>query len=120
MSEQNTLKALAERCEQASGPDREINKDILLALGYSWRGMNYWHSDDKRAWEGSISFTASLDTALTLVPEGWAVEMVQALSGSPWHAKLRACADCRRHGRCPRAGVVRRRVTGNGRDRHTP
>jgi hypothetical protein len=71
MSNSNTLQALAERCEQASGPDREINKDILLALGYSWRGMNYWHSDDNRAWEGSISFTASLDAALKLVPDGW-------------------------------------------------
>jgi hypothetical protein len=34
-------------------------------------------------------FTGSLDAAVTLVPEGWAVELVQALSGSPWHATLR-------------------------------
>jgi hypothetical protein len=63
------LRALAERVQGLDGPDRETDKAILLALGYSWRGMAYWFRDDSHAWNGASDFTASLDAAMTLVPE---------------------------------------------------
>jgi hypothetical protein len=31
--------------------------------------MDYWHSDNKRIWRGPVGFTASLDAAMSLVPE---------------------------------------------------
>lgn len=61
---------LIARLEAATGPSRELDKAILLALGYSWRGMAYWSRDDSHTWEGSTNFTASIDAALTLVPDG--------------------------------------------------
>jgi hypothetical protein len=52
------LLKLAERCEQASGPDLDLSHDIARALvGHS--GYKYQ------------PYTASLDAAMTLVPEGW-------------------------------------------------
>jgi hypothetical protein len=66
------LLALAARVEAATEGGLALNKAILLALGYSWRGMAYWHSDDKRMWTGPTTFTTSLDAAASLVPEGWA------------------------------------------------
>jgi hypothetical protein len=71
MTKAEHFEALAQRCEQATGPDGNLNKTILRALGYTWRGMDYWHSDNKRIWINPSNFTASLDAALTLVPEGW-------------------------------------------------
>lgn len=85
------LLELAERCERATGPDREMDAAIATALGFapagaelrdgslSWkkpaqteRGFNYWKWYVHRA----ATYTASLDAAMTLVPEGhnWAVE----------------------------------------------
>jgi hypothetical protein len=81
MTDPTTLLALAERCEQAAGPDRELDAEIALAIGYTrekkgreriawWRnpkgqqiGYDGWHNFPP-------SFTASLDAAVTLVPEG--------------------------------------------------
>jgi len=79
------LHRMAERCEQASGPDRELDRDIgFAALG--WK--TYQHGEfslicghDGESWAdhpGSTYtfFTASIDAALTLVPEGfqWLLE----------------------------------------------
>jgi hypothetical protein len=86
MTERATLLALAERCEQAAGPDRELDKDISRVLlpaaaegitrsryGWSYRvfGPSGW--DDE--WLETLPYTASLDAAVTLVPEwcGWMV-----------------------------------------------
>ena len=63
-----TLLALADRCEQAAGPDRKLDNAILSALGYSWRGMAYWHNDDNHVLKGSTFFTKILDAAVTLYP----------------------------------------------------
>jgi hypothetical protein len=71
MTNPATLLALADRCEQAAGPDRELDNAILSALGYSWRGMAYCHNDDNHVLKGSTFFTKILDAAVTLVPEGW-------------------------------------------------
>lgn len=57
------LLELAERCEQATGPDRELDYAIFKAMARK-DAPNHWRPND-----GDF-FTASLDTALTLVPEG--------------------------------------------------
>lgn len=76
------LLELAERCEKAEGPDRELGREVLLACG--WRKTQaghflgpifLWSSPD---WASSFDDdrfhrhdpTASIDAALTLVPDG--------------------------------------------------
>jgi hypothetical protein len=83
---------LAERCEAATGPDRELDAliDVSCRVGlptmpeWVWRNFpNNWRArPDNRVevfnkdglggihWEPQ-KFTASLDVVLTLVPEGW-------------------------------------------------
>ena len=92
----DALLKLAERCEAAEGADRELDSAIALGLP-SWTygekagrfynaGPKYDGADDRIGFEaddGSTvvpgnapdmmvpDFTASLDAAMTLVPEGW-------------------------------------------------
>lgn len=61
------LEALLDRVERAIGWDSGIDKDILRCLGFTWRGMDYWHHDNRTMWKGCINFTASIDAALALV-----------------------------------------------------
>lgn len=86
-----TLLALAERCEMASGPDRELDAAIRCAvfapagafveqspINGAWCVYETGYGGKKRSWEArGLSqlqrlgeFTASLDAAMTLVPEG--------------------------------------------------
>jgi hypothetical protein len=70
------LMELIERLEKATGPDRELGNQALLACG--WKR---WREDRIYLWEmpGARGITtayppdptASLDAAVTLVPEGW-------------------------------------------------
>ena len=67
--ERERLLALAERCETASGPDR----DLEIAI---WRLVERPDAAESKVplpW--LANYTASLDAALTLVPEecGWMV-----------------------------------------------
>src|SRR3569832_1648284 len=64
------LLELAERCEAATRPDRELDWDIADAMGSNG-------SIHKRV--AAPRYTASLDAAMTLVPEHGAVER------SGWH-----------------------------------
>lgn len=50
------LLELAERCEASTGPDQALDRDIQRAVA----------PDDLMQ-----HYTASLDAAMTLVPEGW-------------------------------------------------
>jgi hypothetical protein len=52
---------LAARCEKTSGRDRFLGREVLLACGKGFVSPLYPWLDP----------TASLDAALTLVPEGW-------------------------------------------------
>lgn len=69
----NDLIALAERCEAATGSDRELDAAIAGLFTHDVE------SDDGDFWWGPFDaaptrvpdFTASLDAALSLVPEGW-------------------------------------------------
>lgn len=65
MTNPTTLLALAERCEQATGPDRELDFTIdnfMLKHGPE--------ADRIRNPRYVLPYTASLDAAVTLVPEG--------------------------------------------------
>ena len=63
MSVVDPLLDLAERCEAATGPDLALNDAIARARS-KWEG--------RLVWSGlSRPYTASLDAAMTLVPEGW-------------------------------------------------
>jgi hypothetical protein len=67
---------LAERIEKATGPDRELDETIACALhiAQNRNGFIYWMNEAGSTdvlWHHAIKFTASLDAAMTLVPEGW-------------------------------------------------
>ncbi len=77
------LTSLAERCEAATRPDRELDREIALAMG--WRLVAVPYLDGARIineWKRPKSFglplgtmadppffTASIDAAMTLVPD---------------------------------------------------
>ena len=63
-----TLEALLARVLEGTGPDRELDRALAMALTPKARRGMYVRRH----------YTASLDAALTLVPEGWS-----------WHAALR-------------------------------
>jgi hypothetical protein len=70
--------AVIERLEKAAGPDRELDVAIVYAL-YPDIGQYdglcvgdppiFWHEPYRK--QPCPQFTASIDAALTLVPEGW-------------------------------------------------
>jgi hypothetical protein len=107
MTDPTTLLALAERCEQAAGPDRELNQDITKLLVpnnathiyRSRRGWSFFVYDSGKGieWLENQPYTASLDTAVTLVPEGcgWMVMSSAAKVGVwPSHGATPALALC--------------------------
>ena len=57
MTDPATLLHLAERCEQAAGPDREL--DFAIAAGVGWPDSPNLHQHARR-------YTESLDAAVTL------------------------------------------------------
>lgn len=89
------LLELADRCEKAAGPDRELDAVIWLHLpeqeSHAWKheGDEFSHAYQISGADFIPKFTASLDAAMTLVPEGQSVRM-GTNSGAPW-------AQCRRH-----------------------
>ena len=64
MTDPATLLALAERCEQAAEPNRELDAAIARFLVLTGA------EDIARSRYGWSYFTANLDAAVTLVPEG--------------------------------------------------
>lgn len=66
------LVELAELCEKASGPDRELYAMIYDAVyGGECLYDPKWETWITPGGMNVPAFTASLDAALTLVPEGW-------------------------------------------------
>ena len=91
MTHQPKLVELAERCEAATGPDRKLDMAIVHALsgvlGEPWpeaTGMRMVEACD--SFEDSrdtvARYTASLDAAMTLVPEGWIWDVTS--TGTAW------------------------------------
>jgi len=63
MTDRATLLALADRCERATGTDRELDGAIAMAMFPAHRRGMYVRRH----------YTASLDAAVSAVPEGWRV-----------------------------------------------
>lgn len=93
MTDQRTLIALAERCEKAKGPDRELDRAIADAIRPPARphvadldapppgfGRGFMEGD---LW--GASYTASIDAAMSLVPEVWG-----NVGTYPWLGKQKA------------------------------
>lgn len=70
------LTELAERCEQATGPDRLLDEAISLAIGdiFDGPGETLVNRDGSPA--VIAAYTTSLDAATALVPDGWHVGML--------------------------------------------
>ena len=67
------LKDLARRVSELQGPSREVDREIWYALQDEMEG-DPCHAG---------CFTASLDAAMMLVPDGWAVERFGIWPASP-------------------------------------
>jgi hypothetical protein len=83
MTDPATLLTLAERCEQAAGPDRELDAEIAVALfggEIIWKTANWTinsyparrvkNSDYVGGYQNAaiFTYTESLDAAVTLYP----------------------------------------------------
>ncbi len=100
MTDPATLIALADRCEQAAGPDRELDQDITKLLvpnnathiHRSRRGWSFFVSDSGKGieWLENQLYTASLDAAVTLYPT--LPEVIPSCSRKASAAALRARA----------------------------
>ena len=80
---------LIERIEAASGPDRELDHEIYEYLGSPVVRMvsATTHGTDLVNW--APFYTASVDAALTLVPEGWRIgKLEQDWRSGGWIAQL--------------------------------
>jgi hypothetical protein len=80
MTKADELLALAIRCEQATGPDRELDLRIAKRREQKPIPESANRIDGEMVWSGPLGFflpayTASLDAAMALVPEGcpWAL-----------------------------------------------
>ena len=62
MTNRATLEALLARVLEGTGPDREL--DFAIAAAFGWPDSPNLHQHARR-------YTESLDSALTLVPEGY-------------------------------------------------
>jgi hypothetical protein len=80
-----SLSDLAERCEKATGPDYRLDNEIAAAVGRSPP-----HGSIETYIEGQHGrwFTASLDAAMTLVPEGFDWIIGHTNSGLTIHAEV--------------------------------
>ena len=85
-----TITELITALEKATGPSRELDCFIALAAGrargVALRDMQTGPTDSQKSWMASSvvqkgawfhpeRYTASIDAALTLVPEGWEWEL---------------------------------------------
>lgn len=84
------LTALRDRLAKATGPDRALDESIALTFGWKDRDAGMWWLPPNtpaspRTWVmGVPSFTASIDAAVTLVPDGHSQHINQADDGSWW------------------------------------
>jgi hypothetical protein len=73
--DEKTLLDLAGRVEQLEGPDRELDEVIRHAL-------EGWHKGARLT--NNPPVTASLDAAMSLVPEGWQWKAMSDNGGKPY------------------------------------
>lgn len=83
-----TLLELANRAAAATGPDRELDRDIMEALRLPPDYTADWGPRDS-CQPAPFAYTSSLDAAMTLVPEGeceWT--FLQSLLTGGWQAMV--------------------------------
>lgn len=85
---------LIKRLEKAEDGSRELDAEIWQSSGTMPEGLEdvgYFPDPAKGCMEGSIyaapHYTTSLDAALTLVPEGWEIQLFKKLNGSKCRLK---------------------------------
>ncbi len=82
------LLALAERCEAAEGPDREIDRAIMEELSLKPDYAADWGPRDNCR-PAPFTYTASLDAAMTLIPAQYRLGTLMEFDGEGrWGAKL--------------------------------
>ena len=62
--------------ESAQVGSLHYDKRILAALGFTWRGMAYWNSQEQ--WKGSAALTRSMDAIVALIERklpGWHIQV---------------------------------------------
>jgi len=80
---------LIERLAAAKGGDRELDAAIATQAGWDVRYDRndpepYYQPVPEYSWQKVLPYTASVDAALTLVPEGWTTHHYgQGPSGKP-------------------------------------
>ena len=89
-----TLLELADRCEKVSGPDREIDREIGRAIGIHVQGSpqepTAWIN---REWIPLPVYTASIDAAMTLIPDSWHVVQLRHMNPTNWYAEVGSIID---------------------------
>lgn len=102
------LLELAARCEAASGPERELDRDIMLvAVPCDRAPFRYWAPMNENTGHGAVDvervyyaphcaqavavpkFSASLDAAMSLRPDGWTIAQLGESDTGGWWAELR-------------------------------
>jgi hypothetical protein len=92
MTRRADILALASRVEAAGGADRALDGAIATALGWTEVHASFLRADLGRPpgvidwWDHVPSYTASLDAALSLVPEGLAWTLGQNVHHHYWLA----------------------------------
>lgn len=85
-----TLTELADRVEALSGPCRTTDALIAEAVGAKHGPDGGWCNDDNGDYwttdECADLYTASMDAAMSLLPEGWFLELEQ--HSASWTASL--------------------------------
>lgn len=85
------LLALASRVEAAQGADREIDAAVMRCFTNSVESDDgeWWYGPHDEAPRKVPAFTASLDAAASLVPDGWIVANIGQNDDKTWFAELR-------------------------------
>lgn len=95
-----TMQELVERLEKATGGDTTLNRDIywLVVVGFEQIGPHVFENPitgARKLFRPGVSprYTDSIDEALTLVPEGWAVDAMSQRSDGFWCVSLWRLGD---------------------------
>jgi hypothetical protein len=91
------LLALADRVQALTGPCRETDSAVSIALFPDQHALVDLVRGQMSSWWAMINcitrYTASLDAAMTLVPEWWSYQAWQGPSGRPHEWLLRTIRD---------------------------
>lgn len=83
-----TTAELIEKLERADGPSRELDAEIAQTLSLPWDYAADW-GPRGRDIQVAHRYTASIDAALTLVPEGWRIAgFVEYGHGMKWKGRI--------------------------------